>query len=89
MGRSKLEMYSVTPFTLGSSNDSTTRVSLNTRPEPCRRAIVRDSAAVALDGEDDRMAADVARKVERAPRREVRAGDASVVLSRGSAAMES
>lgn len=47
-GRSKLETYKVTPFTLGSSNDSTTRVSLNTSPEPDICPIVRlPSAACA------------------------------------------
>ena len=77
-----MDTYNVTPLTFGSSNDSTTKVSLKTKPEPEIRANVRDSAAVACGGEVVVVirAADAAvRKDVRAERRELMADDESIL----------
>ena len=70
-----MDTYNVTPLTFGSSNDSTTKVSLKTKPEPEIRPNVRDSAAVACGGE----AAVVIRDADAAVRKEVKAERREVI----------
>lgn len=84
-GRSKLEIYKVTPLTFGSSNDSTTRVSLNTSPEPDICPIVRlpSAACVSLAGKatPSVTAAAPVRNDESADRRENISSCSSLLLA--------